>query len=173
MPATAVNCLPLGNARHVAYPMHMPDAAHLVQNEESTSHDEQGEGVSTAANSSLYKQYSPFSNRGDSAAELGRGASSNIPHSAFSEPSKDEPPSEVAPRKGTLDPEDPEADCNAREEVKWWRQQSVRMALIGSGFCAFIFNVLKELAPIFASAPRDKVCLLHPLISLSKVAFVI
>jgi len=40
---------------------------------------------------------------------------------------------------------------------RWWKDRDVRLALVGSGMMAFIFNNLDELAPIFVSAPIKQV----------------
>ena len=40
---------------------------------------------------------------------------------------------------------------------RWWKDRDIRLALVGSGLIAFIFNNLDELAPIFVSAPVKQV----------------
>lgn len=42
-------------------------------------------------------------------------------------------------------------------DFRWYKDSGVRLALIGSGLIALIYNFVDELSPIFISAPFDRV----------------
>lgn len=40
---------------------------------------------------------------------------------------------------------------------RWWKDSNVRLALLASGICAFLYNFQDEMAPLFVSAPVKQV----------------
>lgn len=47
--------------------------------------------------------------------------------------------------------------CDLAAVARWWRERQLQICFAGYGSTTFLFNVMDELAPLFASAPRSSV----------------